>query len=108
MGRKSRRGAERALPRLRYSPGQRFRPHFDGAFQRDEDERSEITVLVYLNEGCEGGDTAFCDHDLRVTPRRGMALLFQHHVLHEGSPVTAGRKYVLRSDVMYRRPSVIR
>jgi hypothetical protein len=26
-----------------------------------------------------------------------------HHILHKGQPVTAGRKYVLRTDVMYRR-----
>jgi hypothetical protein len=31
-----------------------------------------------------------------------MALLFQHQLLHEGSEVTSGVKYVVRSDVMYR------
>jgi prolyl 4-hydroxylase len=30
-----------------------------------------------------------------------MALLFDHHLLHEGAAVMSGRKYVLRSDVMY-------
>jgi hypothetical protein len=33
----------------------------------------------------------------------GHALLFQHRLLHEGCPVRSGIKYVLRSDVMYRR-----
>jgi hypothetical protein len=28
-------------------------------------------------------------------------LLFEHAVLHEGSEVLAGTKYVLRSDVLY-------
>ena len=32
-----------------------------------------------------------------------MALLFQHRLLHEGAEVTAGVKYVVRSDIMYRR-----
>lgn len=32
-----------------------------------------------------------------------MALLFQHPIMHRGDPVTKGRKYVLRTDVMYRR-----
>ncbi len=86
----------------RYSPGQRFAPHFDGAFIRNPHEASELTVLLYLNDGFEGGATAFCDWGARVEPRRGQALLFQHLVLHEGQEVTAGRKYVLRSDVMYR------
>jgi hypothetical protein len=32
-----------------------------------------------------------------------MALLFHHPILHRGDPVAVGRKYVLRTDVMYRR-----
>jgi len=27
----------------------------------------------------------------------------RHRVRHRGAPVTAGRKYVMRTDVMYRR-----
>ncbi len=38
----------------------------------------------------------------RVQPRAGMALVFKHAILHEGSSVVAGTKYVLRTDVMYR------
>jgi len=30
-----------------------------------------------------------------------MALVFIHRQLHEGAPVIQGRKYVLRTDVMY-------
>ena len=37
-----------------------------------------------------------------------MALIFEHELLHEGAAVTAGRKYVLRSDVMYGRAGQIR
>ena len=33
----------------------------------------------------------------------GKALVFLHLLLHEGAPVTGGRKYALRTDVMYRR-----
>jgi hypothetical protein len=33
-----------------------------------------------------------------------MALLFHHPISHRGDPVIAGRKYVLRTDVMYARP----
>lgn len=87
----------------RYAPGQRFAPHYDGAFVRDDRERSLLTFLVYLDDGCAGGHTRFLDFDRAVAPRAGMALLFQHQLLHEGAEVTAGRKYVLRSDIMYRR-----
>lgn len=34
-------------------------------------------------------------------PRAGSALLFIHDTWHEGAAVTAGTKYVLRSDVLY-------
>lgn len=95
----------------RYDPGQQFDWHFDGAFERSPTVHSALTFMVYLNGGCEGGETEFNlalsgsvrddDPMLRVTPERGKALVFVHNILHRGSPVLGGRKYVLRSDVMY-------
>jgi hypothetical protein len=89
----------------RYDVGHRFAPHTDGCFERDNGERSYFTFMVYLNEGFTGGATAFHHRhpSLLVTPERGKALVFYHRQLHEGMPVAAGRKYVLRTDVMYRR-----
>lgn len=95
-------GANERFRCYRYAPGQKFAAHFDGAFVRDDRERSLLTFMVYLNEGFGGGTTAFLDFDVAVAPRTGRALLFQHRVLHEGCEVTSGVKYVLRSDVMYR------
>lgn len=90
----------------RYDPGQTFRPHYDGSFDRSRTESSFLTFMIYLNDGFEGGETAFYSNDsephLRVTPERGTALVFIHEQLHEGAPVISGRKYVLRTDVMYR------
>ena len=62
--------------------------------------------MVYLNEGFEGGATALHQSrpSLLITPKRGMALVFYHRQLHEGMPVVKGRKYVLRTDVIYRHP----
>lgn len=85
----------------RYAPGQRFASHFDGAYERDARERSELTLIVYLNDGFDGGRTSFPMHGVEAIPRAGEALLFQHHLLHEGCTVREGVKYVLRSDVMY-------
>ncbi len=42
-------------------------------------------------------------HSLAVKPECGKALVFFHRQLHEGAAVIRGRKYVLRSDIMYRR-----
>jgi predicted 2-oxoglutarate/Fe(II)-dependent dioxygenase YbiX len=95
-------GANERFRCYRYEPGQQFAPHYDGAFARNGSERSELTFMVYLNEGFGGGTTRFHDFDIDVRPRTGHALLFQHRLLHEGCEVTSGTKYVLRSDVMYR------
>jgi prolyl 4-hydroxylase len=96
-------GANERFRCYRYAPGQRFAPHYDGAFFRNNRERSLLTLMVYLNDGFTGGATAFHDWDVHVAPRTGMALLFQHQLLHEGCELIDGTKYVLRSDVMYER-----
>ena len=36
-----------------------------------------------------------------VNPKEGTALFFVHSTHHKGEPVKIGRKYVLRTDVMY-------
>jgi predicted 2-oxoglutarate/Fe(II)-dependent dioxygenase YbiX len=93
----------------RYRGGQRFAPHFDGAYFRPETptgrDGSQITVLFYLNGGFEGGETKLLDYEVVITPKRGSVLFFTHAILHEGCAVTAGVKYVLRSDAMYRFPA---
>ncbi len=84
----------------RYEVGQQFDWHFDGCYERPNGERSWLTFMIYLNSDFAGGQTAF--EDAIVKPETGMALFFVHQVRHKGQPVIDGRKYVLRSDVMYR------
>ena len=96
-------GAYERLRFYRYSPGQRFAPHFDGSFQRSPTERSLVTFLVYLNSCEKRGETRLTDLELDVVPAAGRALLFNHFLLHEGALVAKGLKYVVRSDLMYRR-----
>lgn len=83
----------------RYDPGQVFRWHVDGAYRRPNGEMSRLTFMIYLNDDFEGGETHF--EAQSVKPEKGMALLFAHGYLHEGGEVFAGRKYVLRSDIMF-------
>ena len=96
-------GANERLRCYKYEPGQWFKPHYDGAFHRSNAERSLYTFMVYLNEGFEGGETSFLDLKVDIQPRIGRALLFQHHLLHEGCEVRRGVKYAVRSDLMYRK-----
>jgi predicted 2-oxoglutarate/Fe(II)-dependent dioxygenase YbiX len=90
----------------RYDPGQYFRWHGDGAFTRSQYERSLLTAMVYLSDDFEGGSTDFRDYG-SVIPKRGSALFFEHPLIHQGAPVVSGRKYVLRTDVMYQRQSAM-
>jgi hypothetical protein len=107
----------------KYWPSDRFSAHTDAFFQRrDCDERSFLTVNLYLNghatDGSHklptfGGGTTrfflsgkadFATH--HVVPKAGRLLLFQQpphaRLLHDGDVVEGGVKYLLRSDVMYR------
>lgn len=85
----------------RYEKGQRFKRHIDGRFQRNEWEESRITFMVYLNDDFLGGATKF--DDISVQPQIGSALCFMHEQKHEGMPILSHAKYVLRSDIMYRK-----
>lgn len=97
----------------RYQPGQTFQPHRDGSYLRMmTGDKSEVTMMIYLNDGMVGGETKFyanADHAflqppspyLSVQPKTGMALVFLHTIWHEGAVVQSGLKYVLRTDVLY-------
>ncbi len=98
----------------RYRPGQTFKPHRDGSYARLEVwEESHLTFMIYLNDQVIGGETRFFEDMVRafrrqpylsVKPKEGMAIVFVHHIWHEGAVVESGQKYVLRTDVMFGRP----
>jgi hypothetical protein len=104
-------GVNERLRFYRYDVGQQFDWHHDGYFERANGERSFFTFMVYLNEDFEGGETSFAAgstdgrsfESFPVSPRTGMALLFHHPIAHKGEPVRRGRKYVLRTDIMFAR-----
>ncbi|MDP2345533.1 MAG: 2OG-Fe(II) oxygenase [Deltaproteobacteria bacterium] len=87
----------------RYDAGDKFGIHRDQSYEGDTaGERSMLTLLVYLNDGFDGGETVLHEPEsLIITPKAGQALWFQHMLLHEGRPVLRGVKDVLRSDVVY-------
>lgn len=85
----------------RYTEGQYFKWHKDGAYARDLGEQSKLTFMIYLNDDFVGGETNF--KDFSVVPVTGMAVIFPHKLVHQGDPIIRGVKYVLRTDVMYER-----
>lgn len=99
---------------LRYDPGEFFAPHMDGNYLRPDDhpkggDLSMITLQLYLNEGFEGGSTRFFGgmekgkSEYDVIPKTGSVLLFEHRLSHSGEEVVRGRKYAIRTDIMYTR-----
>jgi len=84
----------------RYSPGQQFKKHTDQSYMRSTLEASFYTFMIYLNDNYKGGETTFTN--VTIKPQQCMALIFLHALEHEGSEVTEGIKYVLRTDIMYR------
>ncbi|KAI0034017.1 hypothetical protein K488DRAFT_46450 [Vararia minispora EC-137] len=96
----------------KYTPSQHFGQHYDDAVKDTQAGTwSEWTLLIYLTgaeDGIVGGETVFYMNDKKTAVSapltRGTALLHRHGhecLLHEGSPVAKGTKYVLRSDVMF-------
>lgn len=104
-------GLAEQLRFYRYDPAQRFNAHRDGSIKRSDSEQSRLTFLIYLNDDAIGGHTIFYSEDrvdglrrviAKIEPQTGMGLLFAHDWWHEGARVVSGRKYVLRTDVIYR------
>lgn len=94
---------------LRYKEHNFFAEHKDGAYARPRGhprygDISRVTLLLYLNEGYEGQTRIFSDdkkQHMDILPERGMIFVHDHNILHEGSPITNGIKYCIRTDVMY-------
>lgn len=98
----------------RYVPGGFFQPHYDGGFDYSSKHRSIKTYMLYLNDGFEGGSTTFYEEDQRhysepdrskavydFQPELGACLVFNHFICHDGGVLKTGKKYILRSEVMY-------
>jgi hypothetical protein len=94
----------------KYEAGQVFGPHTDAVFESlDANERTFMTVLVYLNEGFEGGHTNFLKSrrgpvEMAVAPVCGNGMVFQHDMLHEATePTGSPSKMIMQADILFRR-----
>jgi len=103
---------------LCYVPGQQFKPHADGGQMRrrraqgspsSARDLSVITIQLYLHNmppECGGATNFIGQPDARYQPRAGSVLLFTQELMHEGAIVSVGRKFTMRSEVMYSGYSV--
>lgn len=104
---------------LHYAPGEEFKPHFDfldiaqpgHAAAAASGGQRVVTFLAYLNEGYEGGETAFPSLGWRYKGRTGDALFFYNatpdgapdrRTLHAGTPTARGEKFLLSQWIRFR------
>jgi prolyl 4-hydroxylase len=93
-----------------YANGQEYQAHFDtfdpetkyGKESMVNGGQREYTLLVYLNDEFEGGQTYFPNLDVVISPKKGRAVLFKNidengniykGSYHAGLPVAKGQKY---------------
>ncbi|GKU77791.1 2OG-Fe(II) oxygenase [Paenibacillus sp. L3-i20] len=101
---------------LMYTPGQEYQPHYDffAETSRSSANNRISTLLLYLNDVEEGGQTTFPKLNLSVFPTKGMAVYFEYFysnqeinelTLHAGTPVVKGEKWVA---TMWMRRQIFR
>jgi 2OG-Fe(II) oxygenase superfamily len=102
-------GCNQNLRLYKYTKGHSFGKHVDESVVLPDGSRTRLTALIYLSS-CEGGATRFYEPRgsgvISYQPTVGSLLLHLHGddcLEHEGDVVTGGTKYVLRTDVAYRR-----
>ena len=105
-----------------YGPGNEYKPHFDAFDKNTEEGRNNwfpggqrvLTVLAYLNDVEEGGETDFPDVGVSIKPSKGDAVIFHNCVegtsdihpkaLHGGSPVIKGEKWAV--NLWFRQEAI--
>lgn len=90
---------------LHYGPGQEYRDHHDYFAPGTPAARNNriSTLVIYLNDVEEGGETVFPLLNIAVKPKRGSAVYFEYFyrdqklndlTLHRSAPVIRGEKWV--------------
>lgn len=93
------------LQLLHYEPGEQFKAHYDffGPNHPSSLNNRISTLIIYLNDVEEGGETTFPDLGIVVKPVKGSAVYFEYfysnqaineRTLHSGEPVIRGEKWV--------------
>lgn len=96
---------------LNYAVGAEYQPHYDfflpessgSAIHVQKGGQRVVTIVMYLNDVEEGGETIFPELEFSVAPRKGSAVYFSYCdaqarldrlTLHGGAPVKRGEKWI--------------
>lgn len=94
-------GLKPLLRCVRFHRGEGTEAHCDPARETCDGQRSQLSVLVFLNDNFSGGAIEFPSIGRIIEPRVGRAIVFPHEALHRDHTVTQGRKFVLEAEVFY-------
>jgi prolyl 4-hydroxylase len=105
-------GNQEMLQVVKYDDGGKFNPHFDACDIEEPEYKKRVnhgagqrlaTLLVYLNDTYEGGETDFVEIGYKVKPQKGKAVFFwdtddKEEILplsrHMGCEVRGGNKWI--------------
>ncbi|WP_046174937.1 2OG-Fe(II) oxygenase [Domibacillus indicus] len=90
---------------LKYSAGEEYKPHYDFFSPEIGASRNNriSTLVMYLNDVDQGGETFFPQLNFSVLPKKGTAVYFEYfytdmnlneRTLHGGAPVITGEKWI--------------
>ena len=90
---------------LKYTPGQEYKAHYDffSSTSKAANNNRISTLVMYLNDVEQGGETFFPKLNFSVSPQKGTAVYFEYFytdqkmnelTLHGGAPVITGEKWV--------------
>ena len=92
---------------IKYTDGGYFKAHRDIIFTEGE-YVGKYNMIVYLSDNYEDGETCFIDSDQQmyfpVKGKVGDVLIFDPRLLHMGSEVNNGVKYILIVQLFIKKP----
>ena len=120
---------------IRYTGGGELVAHYDETFIKSDDERSLMSLILYLTTNSRGATRFLFDPQgivpmskmdfsdwkrpgmisevtSKVYPTAGNALIFDHRILHDSEPMPPlemlddEEKIIIRSDIMFKKVPV--
>eukprot|EP00005_Dracoamoeba_jomungandri_P000434 CAMPEP_0174251454 /NCGR_PEP_ID=MMETSP0439-20130205/1276_1 /TAXON_ID=0 /ORGANISM="Stereomyxa ramosa, Strain Chinc5" /LENGTH=765 /DNA_ID=CAMNT_0015331777 /DNA_START=130 /DNA_END=2427 /DNA_ORIENTATION=+ len=104
-------GVDKWFKFSKYPDGSYYRSHMDAIFVLNSEERTIYTLNVFLNDDFEGGNSLFFDRHnetnknpaFQIEPKAGRAVIFNHDTRHAEELVTKGTKYVMSTEIVFKR-----
>lgn len=111
---------------IRYSKSGFLIPHYDSPYIINDEERTLVTLVIYLTDNNDGAtrfikdpqlkkefnERDFSDqlfspsiHDIEfsIKPKKGNALIFDHRLLHDSESISNDDKIIIRTDLIFKR-----